>query len=264
MIRGPVLPQSREGSWALVANRLGAIESGLVLVESQFTCGNGQFGAVDGLARDAGGAPVLVVLALDDDALLVARALDAVDFLRRVGGALAAAVPEAHFGPEASGRVLLVAPHAVPAAVHELVGRGIPGLQVCRLEAFRLAGSERFAVVWLGGAGSGVENDGAVAAPEFQCPAAHAATWRGVLDLCGRIDPAVHVSGDRYRRRIVWQGHPLADVVVEAGELRASTASGFSGALANAADVRSFADQLVRCYAQAAGLVVPRPRPAAS
>ncbi|MBP8299355.1 MAG: hypothetical protein KA020_03235, partial [Planctomycetes bacterium] len=69
MIRGPVLPQMREGLWSLVAGRLEAIETGLLLVLEDLDCSAGRLGAVEGLARDAAGAPVLLTMATDGDAM---------------------------------------------------------------------------------------------------------------------------------------------------------------------------------------------------
>src|SRR5687768_16439437 len=80
MIRGPVLPQSRDSLWALVANHLDSIESGLVLAMKDLDCSDGQLGPIEGLARDANGAPVLVLLAVENDALLSARVLRAIEF----------------------------------------------------------------------------------------------------------------------------------------------------------------------------------------
>ena len=105
MIRGPVLPQSREALWALVVGRLEVIERGLTLVGEGFDCSDGQLGLVDALARDAAGAPVLLVLAIEGDALLLARTIAAADFLHRAGESLGAALPEAAFCSGAQGRV---------------------------------------------------------------------------------------------------------------------------------------------------------------
>ena len=104
MIRGPVLPQLRESLWALVANHLDSIESGLVLAMKDLDCSDGQLGPIDGLARDANGAPVLVLLAVEADALLTARVLGAIEFLGRVGDSLATAIPEGSFRAGAVGR----------------------------------------------------------------------------------------------------------------------------------------------------------------
>ena len=149
MIRGPVLPQLRDSLWSLVSRRLDAIERGLTLVVEGLDCSGGQLGQVDGLARDAMGGPVLVLLAVDGDALLSARVLSACEFLTRVGDSLVTAVPEANFCSGIGGRVLLVGTEASAASLELLRRLPLPAFQVCRLEPFRLAGTERFAVRWL-------------------------------------------------------------------------------------------------------------------
>lgn len=255
MIRGPILPQSREGLWPLLADHLEAIETGLTLVAEGFDCSNGQFGAVDGLARDAAGAPVLLIVAVHDDPLLAARATDAAEFLERVGSSLAVAVPEAQFRPDVLGRVVLIAANGVSSSVDQLVRRAIRGVHVCRLEAFRLAGSERFAVLWQ--TQSGTAETCAPAVPEFACSAEHANTWRPLHDFCLRIDPAVVVAGDRYRRTIRWKGHSLGEVVVRGDCLHGTLADGVDCPLATASDVRTFSDRLLRCFLRVAGLTIP-------
>ncbi|MCK5945000.1 MAG: hypothetical protein KAI24_23635 [Planctomycetes bacterium] len=265
MIRGPVLPQMRDSLWTLVSSRLDRIESGLRLVLESLDCSNGELGPVEGLARDSMGGPVLVLLAVDGDSLLPARALAAGQFLQRVGDALAGAVPEANFSPGVTGRLLLVGTESAAATIERVCALPIPGLQACTLEPFRVAGTERFAVRWIAAA------DGAVvaprvgsepvaspppdaAAPEFIVPAGRTAIWAELSDICQRIDPAVTVHGDRYSRRIVWNGFPLGEVRTVGSALVASAATGVVRELRDARDVRRFGDQMLRAFARHAGL----------
>ena len=254
MIRGPVLPQAREGLWSLVSVRLDQIERGLTLVMEAFDCSGGQLGVVEGLARDAAGGPVLVVLALDGDALLVPRVLAAADFLLRVGDALVEAGPEAQLTVGARGRVLAIGTDASYAAIEALRRLPVAGLQVCRLEPFRVAGSERFAVRHL-----------AVGAPAFSAaepepvvdldlPGELSGLWASCRDLCARIDPAVRLVGDRYSRRILWRSALLGEVCYASGGLQARVGDGAATPLQVANDVRNFVDQLLRRYARVAGL----------
>ncbi len=227
MIRGPVLPQSRESLWSLVSGRLDSIERGLTLVLEGLDCSNGQLGVIDALARDAAGAPVLVVLAHDADPLVLARAMSALDFLRRIGDSLAQAVPEAEFFAGSQGRVVVVGSDHSVATLEQMSRQPLPGLHLCRLEPFRLAGTERFAVRWLTKTVPAVANATMSAAPasvtevppEFVVPAADEKVWRLLHDFCHRIDPDVRLDGDRYRRRITWHGHLLGEVQVVAGSL---------------------------------------------
>ena len=254
MIRGPVLPQMRDGLWALVSGRLDQIERGLVLVMEGFDCCGGQLGLVEGVARDAIGAPVLVVLALDGDPLLAPRVLAAADFLQRVGDGLAAALPEGGFSAGVDGRILVIGTDVSANALEQLRRLPAPGVQICRLEPFRVAGSERFAVRYLRGGVPAADRVEAVCPPEFVVPEAVQDLWRGLHDLCVRIDRAVRIDGDRYWRRICWQGHLLGEVRLVDGVLRAVPVDGSERSIQSVGDVRAFGDQLLRRFVLLAGL----------
>ncbi|HEU4419203.1 MAG TPA: hypothetical protein VFT55_09710 [Planctomycetota bacterium] len=255
MIRGPVLPQLRDSLWSLVSRRLDAIERGLTLVVEGLDCSGGQLGQVDGLARDAMGGPVLVLLAVDGDALLSARVLSACEFLTRVGDSLVTAVPEANFCGGIGGRVLLVGTEASAASLELLRRLPLPAFQVCRLEPFRLAGTERFAVRWLSADGAASAPRLAVApTPEFNVSKERSRDWATLRSLCERIDPGVRIDGDRFWRRITWSGRLLGEVWSVDGELRAVTADGMQSTLSGAGEIRAFADQLMRQYMKVAGV----------
>ncbi|MBL8751171.1 MAG: hypothetical protein JNK78_18580 [Planctomycetes bacterium] len=256
----------RDALWALVSVRLDAIERGLVLVAEGIDCSAGQTGLVDGLARDANGAPVLLLVATDTDGLLPARTIAACDFLQRVGDAFGAAVPEGNFCAGRTGRVIVVSGDGGRSAVEMLRRLPLVGLEACRLEAFRIGGAERFAVRWLrtGSALSSVPVEDS--APAFEVPAACRSTWDALESVARRIDPAVAVDGGRFSRRITWRGRLLGEVVAVDGELRALGSDGIARGLAGDRDVRSFADSLVRRHAQFTGLapvVAPREAQAA-
>ena len=252
MIRGPVLPQQRETLWPLVAGRLDAIERGLVLVFEGLDCAGGQLGLVDGLARDAGGAPVLVLLAIDGDALLSARVLAAVEFLDRLGDSLANALPEAGLCPGSPGRVVVVGTDVLGATLERIRRLGLKGVQVCRLEPFRIAGTERFAVCWLADAHGG-SADGL---PEFCVPADQQPVWRLLQEVSSRIDPAVRVDGDRYLRRISWRGRTLGEIRLVDGCLVGADEDGASHALISVRHAHAFGDRLLRAFARQSGLAI--------
>lgn len=261
MIRGPVLPQLREGLWAVVSSRISQVEHGLELVMEGLDCSGGQLGAVDGLARDAGGAPVLVLLAVDGDALLLARTLAALDFAARVGGALVTAVPEARFCAGTKPRVIVVGTDASRASLEQVARMPNLGVQVCRLEPFRIAGTERFAVIWLSaGSNGGNELAGVpgaetpVTARAFVVPASREADWQTLRDLCQRIDASVRFDGDRHWQRITWQGHVLGELWSERDGLFGATAHRGRRELRSDVDLRTFTDQVLRAYSLAAGL----------
>jgi hypothetical protein len=261
MIRGPVLPQMREGLWALVAGHLDAIETGLSLVLEDLDCSGGHLGTVEGLARDASGAPVLLMLAIDGDVLLSARVLSASEFLSRVGGSLAHAVPEGNFAPGTLGRVLVIGTEAAAASIEALRRLPLPSVGLCRLEPFRVAGAERFAVSWLTSGPVPAEKATPVSV-EFAVPENHRADWRTIEQLCGRLDPAVRIDGDRFLRRITWHGRLLGEVCSADGGLRGCGADGIGHSLLSPRDVREFGDRLVRRYADLAGLAFEGASPA--
>jgi len=263
MIRGPVLPEARSALWALVAPRLDVVERGLTLCCEAVDCSEGRFGVVDGLARDANGAPVLVVIASDEDPHLAPRVLAAAEFLARVGDGLATAVPEAALCPGQEGRVVAIGGPAAIASLEMLRRFTIPSLAVCRLEAFRIGAAERFAVRWLDSLGAPA-NLSRTAAAGFDVPSARQDEWRAVQRLCERLDPAIRIDGGRFQQRITWQGRQLGEIVASDGGLFAAGADNERRPLATARDLRGFGDALLRSYLRAVGLEAPRREPAAS
>ena len=252
MIRGPVLPQQRDSLWPLVASRLEAIEHGMTLVFEGLDCSNGQLGLVDGIARDASGAPVLIVLATEGDALLSARVLAAAEFLDRLGDSLVNALPEASLSAGSAGRVIVVGTDGVGAPLERIGRLAVKGVQVCRLEPFRVAGTERFAVRWL--------VDAAVAAadgrPEFAVPDDQQPVWRVLHEISSRIDPAVRIEGDRYLRRIQWHGSTLGEIRLTNGCLLGVDADGVTHDLPSVRHAHAFGDRLLRAFVRNAGLAI--------
>lgn len=289
MIRGPVLPQLRDSLWSLVSSRLDCIETGLTLVLESLDCSDGELGPAEGLARDAAGGVVLVMLAVEGDALLSARALSAGRFLARVNDSFALAVPEGNFCPGTPGRILLIGTEPAATAFGEVCALPIPGLHACTLEPFRIAGRERFAVRWIATpqdsawsldvamhASDGIEATEvepteaatspaevatrALPQPEFVVPPARARLWEAALSICERIDNAVIVHGDRFSRTISWNGNVLGDVRTVGGDLVASSATGVVRDLRDLRDVRRFGDQLLRAFVHCAQLDIGNDR----
>lgn len=260
MIRGPVLPQVREHLWSLVSTRLDRVESGLRLVLEGLDCSDGQLGLVEGLARDAMGGPVLVLLAAEGDALLPARVLAAGNFLARVADALVRAVPEASFCPGVSGRVLVVGTEAARASLEQVASLPVPALQVCTLEPFRVAGTERFAVRWLATGANRLTEVGGEASVatastrDFVAPAQAAELWLRLAAICERIAPGVQIHGDSFSRFITCNGALLGEVRTVDGGLVGSAATGAVRDLRDVRDVRWFGDQLLRAWSRHIGL----------
>lgn len=262
MIRGPLLPQLRASVWVKVAEQLCRIERGLELLLEGVDCSAGQFGLVEGLARDAMGAPVLVLVAVEGDALLSARAHAACEFLERVGASLPIAVPEAHLVAGMRGRVLVVGTESSALSLDLLCRLPMPGLEICRVETFRIAGRERLSVRWLDtGATRRVEGiDTAARMPEFEVPPSGRTMWEELRALCDRIDPGITWDGDRFSRRVTWQGQALARIEVADGLLWSLDPDGADAGgsarhpLRGIDDVRRCLDGMLRRYARLAGL----------
>ncbi len=290
MIRGPVLPQHPNTLWALVSTRLGSIETGLTLVLESFDCSDGEFGAIEGLARDASGGVVLVILAVGGDALLQARALSAGRFLERVGDGLIRSVPEANFCPGVAGRLLVVGSESAADAMRQVCALPIYGLHACMLEPFRVAESERFAVRWLAtqatpskivaalpaSVDEGVVGQipqvsvdrasvdraavdrAAVQAADFVVPPACVELWDKLRSTAEKIDRSVVVYGDRFSRSFTWNGCLLGEVRAINGSLIATSAAGDVRDLRDMRDVCRFGDRLLRAFVQHAQLDLGR------
>ncbi len=255
-MRGPVLPQLRASVWSQLTGRLDAIERGLVLVFEGIDCSAGQFGLVEALARDAMGGAVLVLVAVDGDGLLTARVHAACEFLSRVGESLPAALPEANLVAGVRGRVLVVGTDAGAGALDLLRRLPLPGLEVCRLESFRVADSERFVVRWLAVDPVGSASPASLGPqrPSFAVPERRRGDWEALQQLCERIDPGVGLDGDRFSRRITWHGRLLGCVETADGELCGIDVHGARHPLVGGAETRRFVDRLLRRYSQLAGL----------
>lgn len=247
MIRGPILPQTRENLWNLVSPRLDIVERGLELVAAGFDCSDGQLGLVEGLARDALGAPVLVALAVEGDPLLLPRICAALEFLERVGDALACAVPEARFVPGVAGRVMVIAVGTAQSAVQALLRLRSKQLQVCLLEPFRMGSEERIAVRWQVAAPL-VTGASAAELPELEVPAHAAPAWATLQRLFARLDPELKLAGTRFSRCATWRGHLLADLKVTDDGLLGVDAEGMETVLASQEEVRAYADRVVRAF----------------
>jgi hypothetical protein len=252
----------------------------LTLVLESFDCSDGEFGGIEGLARDASGGAVLVILAVGGDALLQARALSAGRFLERVGDGLIRSVPEANFCPGVAGRVLVVGSESAADAMRQVCALPIYGLHACMLEPFRVAESERFAVRWLptqataevavaalaapvdegvmGQSPKAAVDQGAVQATDFVVPPACVELWDKLRSIAEKIDRSVVVYGDRFSRSFTWNGCLLGEVRAIGGSLIATSAAGDVRDLRDMRDVCRFGDRLLRAFVQHAQLDLGR------
>jgi hypothetical protein len=174
------------------------------------------------------------------------------------------AVPEANFCGGRSGRVFVVGGAAAAGSMDLMRRLALPGLQICRLESFRLGGAERLAVRWLAAGPAALAPATAPVEPtvEFDVPSAQRSEWETIRSVCERIDPTVRIDGDRFVRRVTWHGRLLGEVVTSEGELRALDHEGVEHDIRGCGGVRRFADTLLRRYAEVAGLQIGAAGPA--
>jgi hypothetical protein len=249
MIRGSVLPLQRDGLWRLIRQRTGLFERGFRVVAEQIELGTAGLPPVDGLVRDAGGAPVLVFATDDRDPSLCARVLAAHAFWTRNAEGMSRALPEADLRDGSSCRLLVVGVAMRVEAVAALQRLQLPGLEIVEVDAFRLAGQERIVVRSLSGhvgKPEGAPLDGAVGAGQ-----------RSVFDafeqFVRRLDPKIRVEGDRFSRRASYEGRLLGDFWYADESVHALVCGGASRRIDSDAELRSVCDQLARRYLQVHG-----------
>ncbi len=249
MIRGSVLPLQRDGLWRLVRQRTGLFERGLRIVAEQIEFGASGLPAVDGLLRDAGGAPVLVFATDDRDATLAARVLAAHSFWQRNSSGMARALPEADLRDGSSCRLLVVGVGIRSENLAALSRLQIPELQVVEVDTFRVSGQDRIVIRTLHGSSVGAggpELDGALGDSGRRVFAAFE-------QFLQRLDPKIRVEGDRFSRRASLDGHLLADLWYADDAVHALVCGGVNRRIDADADLREVCDQLARRYLQVHG-----------
>ena len=252
MIRGPVVPLTREGLWRLLREHPDLVEHGLQVVAEDLELGTGELGLVDGLLRDASGAPVLALVTDERDAALVARVIAAHAFWQRNVLAIGRAMPEARLRAGAPCRLLVVASELAPGTAESLARLGIERLELVELERFHVGDQERMVVR--------TRCPGVRAAPPDGVPALDAAVRAGdraiidaVTSMLLRLDPRIRIDGDRFTRRALHEGRLLCwcwsadDLVLSAlpGE-EPRTLEGVD-------DARAFVDRVARHHLEATG-----------
>lgn len=249
MIRGSVLPLQRDGLWRLVRQRTGLFERGLRIVAEQIEFGASGLPAVDGLLRDAGGAPVLVFATDDRDASLAARVLAAHSFWQRNAAGMARALPEADLRDGGMCRLLVVAVGIRAENLAALSRLQIPELQVVEVDTFRVSGQDRIVIRTLHGASlgaSGPDLDGALGD-------AGRRVFAAFEHFVQRLDPKIRVEGDRFSRRASLDGHLLADLWYADDAVHALVCGGVGRRIDTDVDLREVCDQLARRYLQVHG-----------
>lgn len=247
MIRGPVLTLSRDGLWRLVRQRTGLLERGLRVVAEQLELGAGDVAPVDGLARDATGAGVLLFVADEREASLPARVLAAHAFWQRNHKGLARALPEADLRDASRVRLVVVGARLADDTAQALRRLQLAELEIAEVDVFRVAGQDRVVVHWALGNGSSGALDVAVPARERDLLAAFD-------QFVNRLDPAIRVEGDRFSRRASFDGHVLGECWYEASAVHVAANGGAPQRIDRLADLRQVVDSLARRYLQLQGV----------
>ena len=254
MIRGPVLPLLRDGLWRLLKQRTALFERGLRLVAEQVELGTGELAPVDGLMRDAGGAPVLVFTTDDREPTLPARVLAAYAFWVRNADGMARALPEADLREAARCRVLIIGSRLREETVQALVQLQLGALEIVEVDTFRLGAHERsggqervvvHAVHGRSAGGSAIDGGVSAAARE------HLTAFQ---QMVGRLDAKILVEGDRFSRRASFEGHMLGECWFSDDAVQALVAGGTTQRVDKPADVRAVVDQLARRYLDLQGV----------
>jgi len=249
MIRGPIVPLSREGLWRLVQQRPELLERGLRVVAESLELGGAGAGLVDGLMRDASGAAVLVFATDERDAGLPARVLAALAFWRRNAAAMPRALPEGDLRNIGSCRLVIVGT-ALPADVLATLERlQLQELEIVEVESFKVGGSERLALRSVRGrlaVASGAPIDEAIGAPALEL-------MRAFVALVGKLDPRIRVDGDRFSRRASIDGQPLGECWFAEDRVHVAVDGESPSVVQGDADLRRLGDRIVRRYLAAIG-----------
>ena len=221
MISGPTIPRTADGVRDLIQRHLGVAERGLSLVVEDLDLGHGC--EVEGLARDAAGAPVLVFGSVPANARsLSMRVLNALAWFRSHGRFLVSEYKDHGLDPAAPVRLLVLGLDFLADTVRDLQSLALEGLQVHQFCSFTVGGELRVGVTQLlGGEGQAEAQAGApeqestmFQVPSGMPPGPGADRCARFLDLVQRMDPRLTASGDRFSRQINLGGSHLAELYV--------------------------------------------------
>lgn len=196
MIAGPILPRTADGLWEAVRHDPGRLERGLRIVRKELVLEGGL--AVDALAADAVGAPVLMFLALiDRDRDLPGRIAEARDWFARNAAVLAPILEGAGLRTDLPPRVFVVGFELSAGCIDRLRREARPEDGVFRIEGLYIDGVRHVGAVRILGESGGGSGNAALCAPPGGAIGARA---RRFSDLLQRLDPDLVVDGDRYSR----------------------------------------------------------------
>ncbi len=225
MISGPTIPHPRLLLADLLRSkggldRLGGVahhflESGLVFLEEDVEFGEGI--RVDFLARDASGAPVLILAVDDEGAAEIPLALLDLDlwfrenaFLLRQGLGLLDSAPVG-LRWDLEHRIFLVTRGLRASRLKRLEGLTSLPLQVFELLFFALRGKRQWYARSLPAWQQGPEGELPLVPEGLVDP--HQAALVGLfLERLGSLSAALEVHGDRYHRLVLFEGRPCVEL----------------------------------------------------
>jgi len=242
MIRGPVQPMTRDGLMQLLRERADLLEHGLRIVSEAIDCSRGVLGPIDALARDAGGAPVLLFVAEPHDEVLVPRVLAAHRFVERNGASLARAMPEVDVRFGQPFRCFVVGADLDSDLIEAMSRLRLPNLEIYELELFLVGAQERCVVR------SRTPAIGPVPTLDAAVPAVARTIWDAIVSLVTRIDPAIHLDGDRFSRRATYRGRVLCEFWCVDDHVFASLPGTTPRLMQDGDDLRQFGDQAMRRF----------------
>ncbi len=250
MISGPVFPRTRDGLLDLLERQADCIERGLVVVDRDLEFDGG---AIEALAKDAGGRPVFVLF-IDPQAPadIGARVLAARAWLAVGLPLLARARPRTGLDYGQPPRLIALGFDLSTSALQQLAELPAGAIEVLQLRPFRIGGEVLVGVQALLGVTGLAPDEGFHVPSGITAPAARALAAR-YLDLMQRLEPKLEVGGDRYSRSFRCGGAPLADLSLHDGVLRVCVGAGGPGEvevlqLATRADCARAVDRIARGY----------------
>lgn len=217
MISGPVLPRTRVGLWNLMVQNADRFEHSFTLLLEDLRLD--EHCHADALGRDALGRAVLVHLVLpENEADLVPRILAAQAGFLAHGALLRQAIASLGLRGDLPPRAWVVGLELPRAMLEQLAALRLEDLEAFEVRGMLLGGELHVGVVPLLGRALGAGEHAFTPPGGIEDPTLKTCCSR-LLDLVHRLEPSLRLEGDRYGRRLMWDGAQLADLRLRQGVL---------------------------------------------